>query len=53
MLQVSASVEIAWPGGHLDLGSDDNINVDCLVAQEIRDAFASTSLSEIASLSTP
>ena len=28
VLQVSASVEIAWPGGRLDLGSDDDINVD-------------------------
>ena len=48
VLQVSASVEIAWPGGHLDLGSDDDVNVDVLVAGEIRDAFAGTSLSEIA-----
>ena len=47
VLQVSASVEISWPGGHLDLGSDDDINVDVLVAGEIRSAFAGTSLSEI------
>ena len=51
------SLEISWPGGHLDLASDDeHINVDVAVAQEIRDAFAGTSLSEIAvydSLDTP
>ena len=47
VLQVSASVEISWPGGHLDLGSDDDINVDVAVAAEIRSAFAGTSLSEV------
>ena len=47
ILSVSAVLEISWPGGHLDLASDDNINVDVAVAQEIRDAFSSTSLSEV------
>ena len=28
ILSVSAVLEISWPGGHLDLASDDNINVD-------------------------
>ena len=48
ILSVSAVLEISWPGGHLDLASDDDVNVDVAVAQEIRDAFAGTSLSEIA-----
>ena len=48
ILSVSAVLEIAWPGGHLDLASDDDVNVDVAVAQEIRDAFAGTSMAEIA-----
>ena len=47
ILSVSAVLEISWPGGHLDLASDDDINVDVAVAQEIRDAFAGTPMSEI------
>ena len=47
ILSVSAVLEIAWPGGRLDLGSDDDINVDVAVAAEIRSAFASTSLSAV------
>ena len=48
VLSVSAGLEISFPGGHLDLASDDDINVDCAVAQEIRDAFAGTPLDQIA-----
>ena len=47
ILSVSAVLEISWPGGHLDLASDDDINVDVAVAQEIRDAFSSTSMSAV------
>ena len=47
MLAVSASVEVSWVGGHLDLTDDDHINVDVGIAQEIRDAFAGTSLSAV------
>ena len=47
ILSVSAVLEISWPGGHLDLASDDDINADVAVATEIRSAFAGTSLSEI------
>ena len=47
VLAVSAALEIKWVGGHLDLSDDEHINVDVAVAQEIRDAFAGTSLSEI------
>ena len=47
VLSVSAGLEVSFPGGHLDLGSDDDVNVDILVAGEIRDAFSSTSMSAV------
>ena len=36
ILSVSAVLEISWPGGHLDLASDDDVNVD--VAGRARDS---------------
>ena len=48
VLSVSAALEVSWVGGHLDLSDDAHINVDVSIAQEIRDSFSSTSLSEIA-----
>ena len=54
VLAVSASVEVTWVGGHLDLTDDAHINVDLQIAQEIRDAFAGTSMSavEVSTVST-
>ena len=40
-------LEVSWVGGHLDLSDDAHINVDVSIAEEIRDAFSSTSLSEV------
>ena len=47
VLSVSAAVEVTWVGGHLDLTDDAHINVDLQIAQEIRDAFAGTSMSAV------
>ena len=47
VLSVSAALEVTWVGGHLDLTDDAHINVDLQIAQEIRDAFAGTPMSEI------